>query len=189
MTDSCKIYPAQPADAPFIAQCVLAGIDMYELGDAIPERQMPVFKRLTEICLMNDTLYSYRNAVISKVAGKAVGALVSYDGGRYAALREKTFGLVRQNSNMDLSKNAMETGEGEYYLDSMSIMPSYRGLGIGKELIKNRVDWALNNGFSSVTLLVDKDKPRLQRYYESIGFAFSEEIFVFGGWYNKMKLY
>jgi hypothetical protein len=35
-------------------------------------------------------------------------------------------------------------------------------------------------------LLVDKDKPHLQKYYESLGFVFSDEMFVFGSWYNKM---
>ena len=80
----------------------------------------------------------------------------------------------------------METGPGEFYLDSMAILSEYRGAGIGKKLMRDRVDFALSNGFQMVTLLVDKDKPRLQKYYESLGFVFSEEMFVFGNWYNKM---
>jgi ribosomal protein S18 acetylase RimI-like enzyme len=80
----------------------------------------------------------------------------------------------------------METGPGEFYLDSMAILSEYRGIGIGKMLMHDRVDYALRNGFQMVTLLVDKDKPRLQKYYESLGFAFSEEMFVFGSWYNKL---
>jgi ribosomal protein S18 acetylase RimI-like enzyme len=80
----------------------------------------------------------------------------------------------------------METGPGEFYLDSMAILSEYRGAGIGKKLMRDRVDYALSNGFQMVTLLVDKDKPHLQRYYESLGFAFSEEMFVFGSWYRKL---
>ena len=135
---------------------------------------------------MDDTLYSYRNTLIAEVDGCAVGALVAYDGARYAKMREKTFGLVMQTSGMDLNHNAMETGPGEFYLDSMAILSDYRGVGIGKMLMRDRIDFSLSNGFQKVTLLVDKDKPRLQRYYECEGFAFSEEIFVFGAWYNKL---
>ena len=87
---------------------------------------------------------------------------------------------------MDLNHNAMETGPDEFYLDSMAILSDYRGAGIGKILMRDRIDFALSNGFQKVALLADKDKPRLQRYYECEGFAFSEELFVFGAWYNKM---
>ena len=173
-------------DAPFIARVVLAGIDMLDMDAALPDEQRAIFEHLIKICRMDDTLYSYLNTRIAEIDGNPVGALVAYDGACYAKMREKTFGLVQQTSGMDLSHNAMETGTGEFYLDSMAILSDYRGIGIGKLLIRDRVDFAFNNGFQKVTLLVDKDKPRLQQYYESEDFAFSEEMFVFGSWYNKL---
>ena len=174
-------------DAPFIARVVLAGIDMLDIDAALPDEQRAIFEHLIEICRMDDTLYSYCNTRIAETDGIPVGALVAYDGARYAGMREKTFGLVMQTSGMDLSCNAMETGPGEFYLDSMAILSDYRGVGIGKMLMRDRVDFALNNGFQKVTLLVDKDKPRLQEYYQSEGFSFSKEMFVFGAWYNKLE--
>ena len=102
-------------------------------------------------------------------------------------MREKTFGHVKQTSGIDLNRNAMETGPGEFYLDSMAILSDYRGVGIGKMLMRDRMKFALENGFQKVTLLVDKDKPRLQEYYQSEGFSFSKEMFVFGAWYNKLE--
>ena len=173
-------------DAPFIARVVLAGIDMLDIDAVLPDEQRAIFEHLIKICRMDDTLYSYLNTRIAEIDGKPVGALVAYDGTRYAKMREKTFGLVQQTSGMDLSHNAMETGPSEFYLDSMANLFEYRGIGIGKLLMRDRVDFAFNNGFQKVTLLVDKDKPRLQQYYESEGFAFSEEMFVFGSWYNKL---
>lgn len=183
-----KIYirDATLDDAPFIARVVLAGIDMIDIDAVLPDEQRAIYEHLMEICRMDDTLYSYSNTRIAEIDGVSVGALVAYNGARYAALRAKTFGLVQQTSGMDLSRNAMETGPGEFYLDSMAILSDYRGVGIGKMLIRDRMDYALRNGFQKVTLLVDKEKPRLQRYYESLGFVFSEEIFVFGAWFNKM---
>ena len=173
-------------DAPFIARVVLAGIDMLDIDAVLPDEQRAIFEHLIDICRMDDTLYSYCNTRIAETDGVPVGALVTYDGARYAGMREKTFGLVKQTSGMDLSRNAMETGQGEFYLDSMAILSDYRGAGIGKKLMYDRVDFALSNGFQKVTLLVDKDKPRLQKYYESLGFVFSEEMFVFGSWYRKL---
>ena len=174
-------------DAPFIARVVLAGIDMLDIDAKLPDEQRAIYEHLMDICRMNDTLYSFCNTRIAEIDGNPVGALVAYDGARYAALRAKTIGHVQQTSGMDLSRNAMETSSGEFYLDSMAVLSDYRGLGIGKMLMRDRMDYALRNGFHKVTLLVDKDKPRLQRYYESEGFAFGEEMFVFGAWYNKLE--
>lgn len=181
-----QLRDATSEDAPFIARVVLAGIELLDMDAALPDNQRVLYEHLVGICRMDDTLYSYRNTRIAEVDGCAVGALVAYDGARYAMMREKTFGLVQQTSGMDLNHKAMETGPGEFYLDSMAILSDYRGAGIGKMLMRDRIDFSLSNGFQKVTLLVDKDKPRLQRYYECEGFAFSEEMFVFGAWYNKM---
>lgn len=181
-----QLRDATSEDAPFIARVVLAGIDMLDIDAVLPDEQRAIYEHLMDICRMDDTLYSYLNTRIAEVDGNRVGALVAYDGARYAALRAKTFGLVQQTSGMDLSRNAMETSPGEFYLDSMAVLSDFRGLGLGKMLMRDRMEYAIRHGFQKVTLLVDKDKPRLQHYYESLGFVFDEEMFVFGSWYNKL---
>lgn len=186
MERKINIRDAKLDDAPFIARVVLAGIDMLDIDSKLPDEQRAIYEHLMDICRMDDTLYSYCNTRIAEINGNRVGALVAYDGACYAALRAKTFGLVQQTSGMDLSRNAMETGPGEFYLDSMAILSDFRGIGIGKMLMRDRMDYAFCNGFQKVTLLVDKDKPRLQHYYQSLGFVFVEEMFVFGSWYNKL---
>ena len=103
-------------DAPFMPRVVLAGIDMLDLEEMLPDEQRGIYEHLIEICRMDDTLYSYCNTRIAEADGNLVGALVAYDGACYARMREKTFGLVKQTSGMDLSRNAMETGPGEFYL-------------------------------------------------------------------------
>ena len=185
--DNVVLRDASIADAPFIARVVLAGIDLLDMGEAMSEEQRPFFNHLVDICGMDDTLYSYRHTRIAEMDGMAVGALVAYDGTPYAEMCAKTFGLVQQTSGMDLSKNAMETGPGEFYLDSMAVLPEYRGHSIGKMLMRDRMEWAFRNGIEAVALLVDKDKPRLQAYYESLGFVPEDEMFVFGAWYDKLE--
>ena len=186
MDKKIHIHDASLADAPFIARVVLAGIDMLDLDAAFPDEQRDLYEHLIEICRMDDTLYSYLNTRIAEMDGHRVGALVAYDGAHYAKMRAKTFGLVKQTPGIDLSHNALETGPGEFYLDSMAILPEYRGFGIGQKLMLDRMEWAKRNGFDAVTLLVDKDKPRLQDYYEELGFMFVEDMFVFGDLFNKM---
>lgn len=186
MENDLLLRDATPMDAPFIARVVLAGIEMLEIDAEVTEEHQPILTHLIDICRMDDTLYSYKHTRIAEMEGKTVGALIGYDGARYAEMRAKTFGLVQQTSGLDLSKNAMETGDGEFYLDSMAVLPEFRGKKIGLQLMRDRMEWALQNGFETITLLVDKDKPHLQRYYESLGFAFGEEMFVFGAWYNKL---
>ena len=186
MDNKAQLRDASMDDAPFIARIVLAGIDMLDIEAELPEEQQPIFNQLVDICRMDDTLYSFRNTRIAEVDGQSVGALIGYDGGRYATMREKTFGIVAKQSGMNLNQNAMETGEGEFYLDSMAILPEFRGREIGKKLMRDRMEWARNNGFTAVTLLVDQDKPRLRKYYESLGFVFKETMFVFGSWYDKL---
>lgn len=186
MENKVLIRDADIVDAPFIARVVLAGIEMLDMDAEVTDEQRPVLEHLMDICCMDDALYSYRHTRVAEIDGKTVGALIGYDGARYADMRAKTFGLVRQTSGMDLSQNAMETGAGEFYLDSMAILSEYRGRKIGLQLMRDRMNWAKHNGFEAVTLLVDKDKPLLQKYYESLGFAFSDEMFVFGAWYNKL---
>ena len=180
------IRDAVAADAPFIARCVWAAIEMLHIEDDVPDEMCDAFSYLVDICLMDDTLYSYRNATVAEVDGCIVGALVAYDGARYAAMRKTTFDLVEKNMGVKLEHNVMETGEGEFYLDSLAVLPQFRGLNIGKMLIQNRMELARGLGIGKVSILVDKDKPRLQAYYESLGFALAEEIFVFDSWYNKL---
>ena len=88
-----QLRDATSDDAPFIARVVLSGIDMLEIDAAIPDEQRAIYEHLIDICLMGDTLYSYLNTRIAEIEGYRVGALVAYDGARYAALRAKTFGL------------------------------------------------------------------------------------------------
>ena len=182
------IRNATNSDTPFIARVMLAGIGMLAIEDELPQEQQSAFDQFVDVCRMEGTLYNYRNTRIAEVeGGRIVGALIGYDGGRYAAMRAKTFGLVQQYFGMNLSQNAMETGEGEFYLDSMAVLPEFRGQEIGKRLMRDRMEWARNNGFAAVTLLVDKDKPRLRKYYESLGFGFRESMLVFGSWYDKLE--
>ena len=79
-----------------------------------------------------------------------------------------------------------ETGEGEYYLDSMAVLPEFRGHSIGKILMNNALETAEALGFTKVTLLVDVVKPWLHKLYESVGFEKGEQVMFFGEPFMRM---
>lgn len=181
------ILPATVNDADFLAQAVFSalGIADYETN---PSRELQQkLNHLPQICRRSDTLYSYKNARIAFVNGKYAGALIAYDGKDYEKLRLTTFTLLKEEQGIDLLNNAMETTTGEFYLDTLSISPKFRGHELGKQLILDRISIEKMNGHALFTLLVDAGHPKIQAYYSAIGFVPYEKIMAFGCDFVKMK--
>lgn len=170
-------------DVPFIARCVLAAVDLYDFS---PESLID--STLTEeVCGRGDTLYSWRNTRIAYVEGGTVGCLVSYRGDNYVDVRERTFDVFRKAGH-DIPKTDIETGPGEWYLDSMAIVPEFRGHGIGHILMKDGIEIARKHGLHKVALIVECSKPHLRDYYARLGFLPDHELDAFGDRYLKMTL-
>ena len=124
---------------------------------------------LEEIARCDDSQYSYRNALVAEVDGLAVGAVVAYDGAQLYELREKTLEVIhRHNPGFRIVDD--ETQAGEYYLDSIGILPGYRGLGIGRALLLALKEVVAKGNHGCIGLLVDYDNELAERLYESVGF-------------------
>lgn len=171
-------------DAHFIAQVVLAAVGACDFVHEASE--MP---GIEAVCNMQDTLYSYLNARIAEKDGKSIACLVSYPGDNYAVARAATFerALTINHSN-PLPKSDMETGEGEYYLDSLAVIPEYRGNGLGKTMLRDGIEKARLMGYDTVSLIVECDHPRLRDYYASLGFVPEKEMTFLGEAYLRMVL-
>lgn len=175
------IKNASIEDVPLVARCTMAAVGLYDFSYLVPQNQ-ELYHKLVEICSRTDTLYSYSNARIVLIGETSVGCLISYPGEGYAAARELTFSL----SGFDASATDYETGPGEYYLDSMAILPQFRGNGIGRVLLMDGINKAVALGYRRVALIVEKDHPHLHDYYASIGFKDECELDAFGDRYIKM---
>lgn len=177
-----SIRQAVPEDVFFVSQCVLASVDLYDFRTDSIEKDIAL-----EVCGRDDTLYSWRHARIAEIDGRPVGCLVSYDGAIYPEARKVTFGIfAAEGRPMDDSEP--ETGAGEFYLDSMAILPEYRGFGIGHELMKDALAIAGARGFKRASLIVECSKPGLRDYYAKLGFCADRELYAFGDRYMKMIL-
>lgn len=137
------------------------------------------------ICVREDVLYSWRNTVIAEVGGRPAGMLTAYDGRHYHDMRVNTMSLIKQHLGVEFPGMEDEAAAGEYYLDSLAVMPEYRGQGIGRQLLQQGIKDGQRLGLD-VTLAVDPVNGRAKELYQFLGFKPSGTLFIFGHDYDKM---
>lgn len=188
-----EIKDARIEDCGFIARCVCIALHK--------SLEASLLQCLEKICQREDVLYSYRHAIIAWEGDTPVGLCLCYDGGRYHEMRETTFPLFdtlksdNPNSNniepvgQIVTENAEdEAVAGEYYIDSIAVLPEYRKQSIGGRLLQAQIDKASALDFKKVTLLVDPENYEAQSMYRRHGFIDDSEVFAFGQIYLKWKL-
>lgn len=173
------IEAATQADVELVAWTVLTALDL----------SADDLTRAVGCCSDPRSIYSWRRALVAKVDGRAVGCIIAYDGADYLRLRERSWAMIWPEFDASRLKGiALETGAGEFYLDSMAILPQFRGRGLGKALMLAAIAQGRQRGFRQFALIVDVDKPRLQQYYQSIGFTPADSIDFFGHRFNRLRL-
>ena len=178
------------ADAPFVAWGVCCALHTHPSPQKLDFIARNVCSRGPEI------LYSYRNALLACDGDRPIGLCLCYDGKGYHERRLNTFGLFDDGSeahdeevdDMDLTNAEDETREGEYYIDSLAVLPEYRGQGIARSLMQHQIEHAATLGLPIATLLVDPDNPPALRLYESLGFRYHSDCYAFGMTFTKMAL-
>lgn len=186
-TKTFTIRVAKPKDAPLIAQIVAMAIgDELSLKDYCGEQYLKV---LEEIALNEKTQYSFKNTLIAEIENVPIGAVIGYDGAKLFELRDYTFSIINQHLNKIPNMTA-ETQAGEFYLDSIAILPNYRGQGFGKDLISALCQKALAEGHENIGLLVDFENPKAENLYSKLGFKRINETEFLGHkmWHLQKKL-
>ncbi len=147
----------------------------YAVGNAIGEAVMPMFcgtdwmNTIAEVASLETSQYSYRNALIAEVEGSPAGVIVAYDGARLEELRSETMRIIRKYKP-DFTISEDETEPGEYYIDTLCVLPQYRKMGIATKLIAAIHEKALAEGHKQLGLIVDFDNPTAERLYTKLGF-------------------
>lgn len=175
MKEEVKIRLATRSDVDFISQTVMQSIEYSNES---------VFECLRNLCILDDTLYSYCHALIAEVSGSVVGCIIAYPGEIYKESRNITFDFILQKTGLSLTQNTIETGPGEFYIDNLYVDPEYRGLRIGEKLIEEAIRYREQN---TATLIVDNSLLGLQKYYSECGFRPTPDVIEnFGRTYTKM---
>lgn len=180
MLENLHIRDGRPSDAPFLAECIMVGMHMYDFEETRGDDLTDILERLTACEERTDTLYTHARTRVAEIDGTPVGALLSYPGELYKELKEKTFREFWPAFFQQFSGDDPETDPGEYYLDSLAVLPAFRRQGIGKALLEDGIRRGIAEGFTRIALVADSEMPHLVSLYESLGFVPEEHRHAFG---------
>lgn len=166
-------------DARFIAENVLRALHI----DDVEEEHL---EHLASICHREDTLYSWKNATIALYDGVPAGMMVAYEGGRYRQMRDVTFPMIRRYVGDDYHNMDDETVAGEFYLDSLAVIPEYRNKGIASALMDEFLRLRDEAGMKQATIAVEPENETAYRLYCRYGFHSDGQISVFGTTFTRM---
>ncbi len=186
---SLKIMDIRKAtieDSAAIARNVMAAMGYDVFSETVDDGIRVMMDGMAEICAREDTLYSWRNTLVACVEGEFAGSLTSYDGGDYLRMREVTFGLAHEKFGWTPPMMDDETRAGEWYLDSLAVLPAFRRRGLAQLLVSQMFEVAEALGFAKVSLIVLASSDRLIAHYESFGFRPDGHLDCFGHDYLRM---
>ena len=127
---------------------------------------------------------SYKNVYVYKRDDVIIAAMCAYFGGDAWLLDSE----ISQHLKA-LSKDAKiekECFDDEFYIDSIAVDEKFRGQGLAKELILHSFARAKELGHKKVSLIVDVNKPKVRKFYESLGFKFNTKKIINLHEYNHM---
>jgi ribosomal protein S18 acetylase RimI-like enzyme len=190
-----RIRRAEISDATYIAEgifsafllednAILLGSDAGEGGVSLREKWMEI---LTDVCVQENTHYSYRNTFIAELDGEIAGMMIAVDGKNYRFQRENMYPQLKGLFDVAFGKGWEEMEDeakaGEYYIDSLAVSLPYRNQGVGTALIEKAKEMAREKGIGVVTLAVEPEN-RAKRLYQQLGFGYQRRIEIFNEEYE-----
>lgn len=171
------IRKAQREEASQIAGLFMLAWPVDEILDSNGITYEQLHESMTAIAASEETIYSYVNTFVAESEGKVVGAICAYDGADYQRLKQPVVDTLGNDSGF---ADLKETEAGEFYLDSIGVLPEYRGQGIASLLFEAQCAQAALLGHKVAGLIVDIDKPRAEALYKRLGFRHLDEKDFFG---------
>lgn len=122
-----------------------------------------------------DNRHSYLYTYIAEheVTRDILGILVLYNGQVGVELDVNLQRWLEQK-NAAITSIDVEAYPDEYYVDTICVHESARGLGIGTALLHFAEEVAQRNGYSKIALNVETQKVKAQKLYERLGYVVTE---------------
>ncbi|MFC7681290.1 GNAT family N-acetyltransferase [Paenibacillus sp. GCM10028914] len=121
---------------------------------------------------------SYRQALTSEVEGNLAGLIVTYGGDEAKELDRPIIERLRNLKNDPSITLDKEADEDEFYIDTLSVSPSYNGQGIGSALIRAAEQRAKERGYDKIALAVVTDNKRAYSLYLRTGYEVDKDIII-----------
>ena len=127
---------------------------------------------------------SYKNVYVYKRDEQIIAAMCAYFGGDAWQLdSEISQHLKALGKDAQIEKECFDD---EFYIDSIAVDEKFRRQGLAKELILHSFARAKELGHKKVSLIVDINKPKVRKFYESLGFKFNTKKIINLHEYNHM---
>ncbi len=190
-----EIINATKADAPLIAEAVMTAVgedicrNMAGKNNTIDD----VRKIFTLLAESDESQYSWQNSrIIITDNGEKAGVCVSYPGSHLKKLRRSFFRLTNKFLGWNLSEEEIEnipeeTVPEEFYLDSLIVVPEFRGEGYVTALIQDALEKAKSYNLP-LGLLVDEENENAKRLYEKSGFKKVGDRYFAGNLMSNLRL-
>ena len=171
------IRQAHKEEASQIAELFMLAWPVEEILESNGLTYGQLHESMTAIAAAEETIYSYENTIVAEVDGQVVGAMCAYDGADYQRLKQPIVDVLGADSGFAQLK---ETEAGEFYLDSVGVLPEYRGRGFASRIIESQCERAALLGHKVAGLIVDIDKLQVEALYSRLGFTYLDDKDFFG---------
>lgn len=175
--DADMIRRARKEEAAQIAELFMLAWPVEEIMKSNGLTYEQLHESMIAIATTEETIYSYENTIVAEVDGMVVGAMCAYDGADYQRLKQPIVDVLGADSGFAQLK---ETEAGEFYLDSVGVLPEYRGRGVASSLFEAQCERAASIGHKVAGLIVDVDKPQAEALYARLGFTYLDDKDFFG---------
>ena len=174
---SIIIRSAKKEEASHIAELFLLAWPVDEILESTGLTYEQLHESITMVAASEETIYSYENTLVAEIDSKVAGAMCAYDGADYQRLKQPIVDVLGPDCGFAKLK---ETEAGEFYLDSVGVLPEYRGRGLASRLFEAQCERAASLGHRVAGLIVDVDKPQAEALYARLGFVYLDDKDFFG---------
>lgn len=185
MTTPLKFRLARPEDKTIVSTLIVQALNdlaMKLINSKNADDLIPIIELFF---IEKGNIYSFENTIVGEDENGIIGSITGYDGSKFKKLRKPFIDYMKSNHAFN-SELASETAKGEFYIDTISVIPYRQGYGIGSLLINEMINYASKSGHKKVGLLVDKNNPKAKKLYLKLGFEPSGEKTLLGTKYEHL---
>lgn len=164
-----RIRKAKKEDSAKVAELILLAMREIVYSFIGSEDIKEAYGFIFSLAQQEDNQYSYTNTWVLEEDGQILASLTGYDGSKLDQLRQPVLDLLRRQYNRNLFPEK-ETGDGEFYIDTLSVATAHQGRGLGTKLLKFLIVEIVQKEGKTLGLLVDFKNPRAKKLYTNIGF-------------------